>query len=135
MVLNYLDASQAKIAHIFSRADLYPKPFLTIPHELTADGLPLLTGSRGAMSCKLVSKSIPLHDFDNEGAGIEGQESEPVVSELFIARVVRVETSAGAQNGEPLLYHDRRYKRLKRQDDLLETCKLMQFKGHIVLTY
>jgi len=77
----------------------------------------VLRGVVGALSCKLVGKGIPLHDLDYLGRGSGfGSKSTPeevvlergdVTSELFIARVVRVESIGEATS--PLVYHRRGY--------------------------
>jgi flavin reductase (DIM6/NTAB) family NADH-FMN oxidoreductase RutF len=117
MVINFLAAEQASISEKFSRPDLYPEPFRDIAYSLTKEGVPVLEGCLGAISCKLVSQPLPLHDLEFLGRlGRGGGESlvEPsggTVSELFIARVLRVEeTSAhGKDERQPLLYHRRGY--------------------------
>jgi flavin reductase (DIM6/NTAB) family NADH-FMN oxidoreductase RutF len=55
MVVNLLSAEQSSVAVTFSRPDLHPHPFTTVPYILTAEGLPVIVGSLGVMSCKLVS--------------------------------------------------------------------------------
>lgn len=74
----------------------------------------MLKGVVGALSCKLVRRGIPLHDLDY--LGIENGLGSPkavaletgdATSELFIARVVRVESIAG--RASPLVYHQRGY--------------------------
>lgn len=120
MVINLLSAEQAAIAVKFSRPDLYPEPFRSVPYSLTQERLPVFERSLGALSCKLVSAPIPLHDLDYLGKGnLAGKEAsnlgEMVVSELFIGRVVRVERVDMGFPGEetrqllPLLYHRRAY--------------------------
>ena len=94
MVVNLLSAQQASIAIKFSRADLHPQPFDSVAYKLTEEGIPMLDGSLGALSCKMVSKAIPL---GGEGVG----------SELFIARVLRVESMC--ERTLPLVYYRRRY--------------------------
>ncbi|KAF5316780.1 hypothetical protein D9619_006521 [Psilocybe cf. subviscida] len=70
MVINLLSASQASEAITFSRPDLHPTPFLNptnpngVKYTLSPDGLPVLRGAVGALSCKLVGPPIPLHDLD-----------------------------------------------------------------------
>lgn len=122
MVVNLLSADQASLAVTFSRPDLHPNPFSALRYTLTEEGLPVLEGSLGALSCKLVSPAVPLHDLDFLGRpGTVGGKCKPrqldegVASELFIARVLRVETLV-SKNGEedtprtlPLLYHRRGY--------------------------
>jgi flavin reductase (DIM6/NTAB) family NADH-FMN oxidoreductase RutF len=125
MVVNVLSAAQAPLAHRFARADLFPTPFAGLDYALTADGLPILAGSLGALSCTLVSPSWPLHDL----ATLDRAQSRPtacedtpwagedVTSELFIARVERVERRPANDAADddadptalPLLYHRRKY--------------------------
>jgi flavin reductase (DIM6/NTAB) family NADH-FMN oxidoreductase RutF len=126
MVINILSGSQASLATRFARPDLHPRPFDNLPYSLTTDGLPVLDGSLGALSCSLVSASWPLHDLeklDRASRHIHGKdepwEGDGVASELFIARVVRVERQPplspdGAEISDnpehlPLLYHRRKY--------------------------
>ncbi|KAJ7065418.1 flavin reductase like domain-containing protein [Mycena amicta] len=115
MVINLLSADQASVAARFSRVDLYPHPFDSTDYFLTADGLPVIRGSLGALSCKLVSRGLPLHDrrllearrFDLPA--VDASDSQ-VVSQLFIARVTRVEElGLGDDEKLPLLYHRRKY--------------------------
>ena len=118
MVINILSASQESTAIKFSRPDLYPEPFKFVPYALSEEGLPVLEESLGALSCKLLEGSWPLHEMGalDEADVEEAQPKGPDVfaSELFLARVVRVESLA--QGGEfddtrtlPLLYHRRKY--------------------------
>lgn len=124
MVVNLLSAAQESVAIKFSRPDLYPDPFSTTSYLLSKEGLPVLEGSLGALSCQLVSTALPLHDLEylrKRGAGMEGCVSEVaplgggVASELFIARVMRVEPLSLGEDDEgtlrtlPLLYHRRGY--------------------------
>ncbi|KAJ3568996.1 hypothetical protein NP233_g5356 [Leucocoprinus birnbaumii] len=66
MVISILSSTQAKHALVFSRPDLYPTPFTDpdIPYTLSEEGLPVLEGSLGAMSCRLVGRGLPLHDMN-----------------------------------------------------------------------
>lgn len=119
MVVNLLSSEQAPVAVKFSRPDLYPEPFSTTSYTLTKEGIPALTGSLGAISCKLVSRAIPLHDLDYLQTGLAGgKDSVPepilgsgcVASELFIARVTRVELlDSEDERTSPLLYYRRGY--------------------------
>ncbi|KAF9461061.1 flavin reductase like domain-containing protein [Collybia nuda] len=120
MVVNILSAEQASVAVKFSRADLYPQPFHSVPYTLSEEGIPVLEGSLGAISCKLASDAIPLHEMvslEEQSLGREGvpHSENMVVSELFIARVTRVEAlDMGDADEEhprtlPLLYHRRGY--------------------------
>lgn len=120
MVINILSACQASTAIRFANARLHPYPFNETRYSLTKDGLPILHDSLGAISCKLVSFSKPLHDLDALEAG-EGEKKggkvwagPGVASELFIARVVRVEEvpTDGVNNPLrtlPLIYHRQGY--------------------------
>ncbi|KAL4252858.1 FMN-binding split barrel [Abortiporus biennis] len=120
MVVNILSASQADVAVKFSRVDLHPYPFQSVPYFLSEEGLPVIEGSLGALSCKLVASSWPLHDLEVLRSGKRREvekawEGEGVASELFIARVTRVESLASSDASEedlrtlPLLYHRRGY--------------------------
>jgi flavin reductase (DIM6/NTAB) family NADH-FMN oxidoreductase RutF len=114
MVVNFLSAEQASISVKFSRPDLYPEPFSSIPYSLSEEGLPIIDDALGAISCKVVSKAIPLHDLEL----LKGESSEkmkPLLedcpsSKLFIAHVTRVESSPSDDEDRlPLLYHRRQY--------------------------
>jgi len=120
MVINLLAAEQASIAEKFSRPDLYPEPFDDLAYSLTQEGIPVLLDSVGSISCKLVTRPLPLHDLKFlEGLGrVSGECASHIMggvisSELFIARVQRVEeTQTAEKDGEgtqPLLYHRRGY--------------------------
>jgi Flavin reductase like domain len=71
----------------------------------------MLDGSLGALSCKLVLSPIPLHDLGLLGNGdLKGGvplSKEGVASELFIARVMRVESMS--ERTLPLVYYRRYY--------------------------
>lgn len=112
MVVNLLSANQGSTAAIFSRPDLHPSPFENsdVQYRLSNEGLPVLEGVVGALSCKLVGRGIPLSDLDNLGSPKEVvlQKGNVAFSELFIARVVRVETHADERT-LPLVYHQRTY--------------------------
>jgi flavin reductase (DIM6/NTAB) family NADH-FMN oxidoreductase RutF len=120
MVVNLLSSEQAAVAVKFSRPDLHPDPFHSVPYTLTQEGLPILDGSLGSLSCQLVSDGIPLHDLSFFGKGDLGGDvacdaGDIVVSELFIGRVVRVERLELGRTDEesprtlPLIYHRRGY--------------------------
>ena len=107
LVINLLSNTQADTAHHFARADLFPEPFRITPYTLSAEGLPVLTGSLGALSCELIS-CTPLHNLCDENVDV----SKGVISELFISRVARVEDVGElASKGEtlPLVYYRRKY--------------------------
>lgn len=120
MVINILSACQAAIAIRFANARLHPYPFAESRYSLTEEGLPILHDSLGAVSCKLVLPPKPLHDldaFDLEG-GKRGETMEwngpGVASELFIARVTRVEKVPTDDVNNPLrtlplIYHHQGY--------------------------
>lgn len=120
MVVNLLSAAQTSTAVKFSRPDIYPEPFSTVPYLLSEEGLPMLSGSLGAVSCKLVSTPLPLHDLElsenkmvQRGENVATPVGNSVASELFIARVIRVENLTIEEEEEdssrtlPLLYHRR----------------------------
>lgn len=113
LVVNVLAAAQAPLAVRFSRPDLHPAPFAGVPHRLTREGLPVLDGALGALSCVLVAPPWPLHDLPallrGEHPGDVQWDGEGVASELFIARVTRVEKVSEDPSKSPLLYHRRAY--------------------------
>ncbi|KAK7472523.1 hypothetical protein VKT23_000638 [Stygiomarasmius scandens] len=128
MVVNILSAAQANTAVIFSRPDLHPDPFSEVKYSLNAEGIPVLDGSLGAISCKLVAPPIPLHDleflkgrFSGDAVSLQTPNSQPgVLSELFLARVTNVERLSveeledGCLETIPLLYHRRGYAECSR---------------------
>ncbi|KAF4569790.1 hypothetical protein EYR40_008770 [Pleurotus pulmonarius] len=129
LVMNLLSASQAHVAHKFARPDLYPHPFDSssnsaqsenIPYFISKEGLPVLKGSLGAFSCRLIAPAIPLHDLsylENLGRAHTKPRHLPelppgsVISELFIAQVVRIvlEAHSPSTGMKPLLYHRRSF--------------------------
>lgn len=126
MIINLLSASQAHVALKFSRPDLHPHPFDELSWSQTREGLPILHGSLGALSCRVVGEAWPLSNLEALERGStrieEGRrEEEPwsgdgVASELFIARVLRVEdvppdrdSLDGGPQALPLLYHRQGY--------------------------
>lgn len=119
LVINILSANQESVAVQFSRPDLHLHPFTSISHTLTAEGLPVIQDSLGALSCRLVANSWPLHDLGVLKTGQGNDKSmwkgDGVASELFIAEVTRVESVNTVEgDGElmrtlPLLYHRRAY--------------------------
>ncbi|KAF8507514.1 flavin reductase like domain-containing protein [Hysterangium stoloniferum] len=114
MVINLLSALQAHLAVHFSQPR--DDPFGSALHSLSAERLPILHGCLGALSCTLI-KSIPLHvsALQNHGSDTSSSTNDGVQSsELFLARVVRVEdTSHSRQASEvsmlPLIYHQKQY--------------------------
>ena len=128
MVINLLAAPQAHAAVLFSRPDLHPRPFEDpgIQWSLSRDGLPILHGSLGALSCRVVGAPLPLNDLAALGDKLlhksEGKcdsvDVDGVESELFIAQVTRVEdvpmvaSVVGLDDTIrtlPLVYHRRGY--------------------------
>ncbi|KXN86716.1 hypothetical protein AN958_09707 [Leucoagaricus sp. SymC.cos] len=116
MVINILSSTQSKHALAFSRPDLYPTPFTDpdIVYTLSQEGIPVLEGSLGAISCRLVGRSMPLHDLEfltsaeEEGRRRAALKKGAVASELFIAQVTRVEALASTPM-LPLLYHRKKF--------------------------
>lgn len=110
IVVNLLSDAQIPTATLFARPSA--DPFALTPHTLTEEGLPVLTGALGALSCALVS-CTPLHELTEcERCSSGGGEKGGVISELFILRVLRVErTLAGTDEQKvlPLVYHRRGY--------------------------
>ena len=106
MVVNLLSAHQASIATKFSRSDLHPQPFDSVAYKLTEEGIPMLDGSLGALSCKLVTRAISLHDMGRDSSDAVPRK-EDGASELFIARVLRVESMS--ERTLPLVYYRRSY--------------------------
>ncbi|KAJ7863190.1 hypothetical protein B0H13DRAFT_2070914, partial [Mycena leptocephala] len=73
------------------------------PYFLNTDGMPVIRGSLGAISCKLVAKGLPLHDLRFL------QPRHVDETRLFIAEVTRVEELEISGDELPLLYHQRRF--------------------------
>ncbi|EKM50094.1 uncharacterized protein PHACADRAFT_264620 [Phanerochaete carnosa HHB-10118-sp] len=113
MAVSLLAAAQAHLAVRFSRPDLHAHPFAGVPYTLTEEGLPVLDGALGALSCILVARPWPLHDLGSLHHGVHPGdvpwEGDGVASELFVARVTRVESLPGDAAKTPLLYHRRAY--------------------------
>lgn len=113
MVINILACAQAELAVRFSRPDLHASPFADVQYTLSEEGLPVLDDSIGALSCQLVTPPWPLHNIDalrrGEHPGELAWEGDGVASELFIARVTRVEVTPEDASRTPLLYHRRAY--------------------------
>ncbi|KAI4527330.1 hypothetical protein K525DRAFT_264272 [Schizophyllum commune Loenen D] len=120
MVVNLLSAAQQSLARKFARPDLYHDPFGSTHYRLNADGIPILDGSLGALTCRLVSAAVPLYDRaylkalgvdEPPEAVIPKLQRGGVISELFVAEVLRVEESTALYEGQddlqslPLLYH------------------------------
>lgn len=124
MVINLLAAPQTHAAILFSRPDLHPRPFEDpgIQWSLSRDGLPVLHGCLGALSCRVVGAPWPLNNLtvlgDKPSSKVEGtRDGGDIESELFIAEVLRVEDVPQVVDvGDddtirtlPLVYHRRRY--------------------------
>ena len=126
MVINLLAAPQAHAAVLFSRPDIHPRPFEDpgVQWSLSPDGLPILHGSLGALSCRVVGVPWPLNDLSALGdkmmygtQGTSGSgDAGGVESELFIAEVMRVEDVPRVENVGydsirtlPLVYHRQGY--------------------------
>jgi hypothetical protein len=127
MVINLLSAPQAHASILFSRPDLHPRPFEdpNVQWSLSRDGLPVLHGSLGALSCRVVGAPWPLNDLVALGDKLPhkaegtsaGVDADGVESELFIAEVIRVEDVPGVASVGyndttrtlPLVYHRRGY--------------------------
>jgi flavin reductase (DIM6/NTAB) family NADH-FMN oxidoreductase RutF len=128
MVINLLCAEQSSTAIRFSRPDLHPEPFAATPFFLSQEGIPVLKGCLGALSCQMVPGSWPLHDLHflakNRGVDkVDIKKEAGRASELFIARVVRVEGLFSDDEGDglrklPLLYHRRAYTTTSRDEPL-----------------
>lgn len=149
IVLHYLSSAQTPLASAFAKAlpaptpsnttssSTSPSPFSTHHHSLSKEGIPILGGCIGAISCRVLG-SIPLSaeglqsvgfstgSLGEDGTGYEGE----ATSELYVAEVVRVEESLplpplvqpeyvlegvglkvdeAEGKGLPLVYHDQRY--------------------------
>jgi flavin reductase (DIM6/NTAB) family NADH-FMN oxidoreductase RutF len=119
LVVSVLEATQADLATRFARADAGISPFDGLAHDppLTAEGLPYLDGCLGALSCKLVAPAWPLHDIDALARSTKPEtawQGEGVASQLYIARVTRVERAPPPEGQDstpslPLIYHRRAY--------------------------
>jgi flavin reductase (DIM6/NTAB) family NADH-FMN oxidoreductase RutF len=105
-VVNILSATQANLAKRFAQRD----PFRTdVDKELdramilTKEGLPMLVGCLGNITCTVV-RSIPLNLRDvtepDNSLGHEDSNGQP--SELFIGRVMRVEQRHYGPVGEQI---------------------------------
>lgn len=142
LVINILSASQSSTATRFSRPDLCPKPFSDpdTPYTLTQEGVPILDGSMGALSCSLLT-SLPLHGATDwtelavtkkdQAPWLGGNRPlSPSSSVLYLARVLQIERlgrtgSVPGTDGEgaeesrdsawplPLVYHRRSYGTVK----------------------
>jgi len=104
MTVNFLSSLQADLALKFSRPDLFPAPFSDTQFALTEEGQPVLHNSVGTIS-SVVLRSFRL-DFH------EPKRFEEGTSEMFIARVVRIEQNRGPEHtggdlNSPLVYYRR----------------------------
>ncbi|KAG7444517.1 uncharacterized protein BT62DRAFT_934156 [Guyanagaster necrorhizus] len=86
-----------------------------IPHTYSEEKIPILSGSLGAVSCRLVAPPIPLHDLDflESGMGKPLADAPVLSSELYLARVLRVERvdqeTSLKREVLPLIYRHRTY--------------------------
>ena len=69
MVINFLAAHQSHAAVLFSQPDLHLRPFEDpgIQWSPSRDGLPILHGCIGALSCGAVGAPWPLNDLSALG--------------------------------------------------------------------
>ncbi|KAG1860273.1 flavin reductase like domain-containing protein [Suillus subalutaceus] len=117
MVVNILSAAQPHIARLFSSPGLHPFSESEVQWTQSVDGLPVIKGALGALSCTAVGRVVALdmEEWETEVQQIEGDSG--LASELFIARVLRVEDvqepEGQFENDRlrtlPLLYHQRTY--------------------------
>lgn len=111
-VINILSSKQAKLATMFSRPDLHPNPFKSTSLHFTSEGQPAFVRSMGRLLCA-VSSTIPLPPAQDSLRA-------PGSSELFIARVLRVETpkphrrKSRVSTMRPLVYHKRKFGTIKQ---------------------
>lgn len=111
MAINLLSIGQAETAIKFSRPDLHPEPFSDLSYGFTKEGLPILRGILGALSCRLLS-CISLDDIPNRDTVEEEENCEGLTSsELFIAKVLDVQYPDDYDGSPklPLLYYRRQY--------------------------
>ncbi|KAJ7574301.1 flavin reductase like domain-containing protein [Mycena floridula] len=113
MVVNLLSASQVTAAFNFSRPDLFPNPFTSLPFTCSQDDIPILHNALGALSCQLVT-TLPLHDqkfLEGRSRTVSDASNATGISELFIARVLRVEKVIRDEQDpvRPLIYYRRGY--------------------------
>ncbi|KAF9078026.1 flavin reductase like domain-containing protein [Rhodocollybia butyracea] len=101
---------------------------LRLRYHLNEEGIPVLDGSLGALACTLVNRPIELGGLDmdsrdadlnlNTGSTVNTSSANSSTSELYIARVTRVENMAWDIEDDPqatplpLLYHRRDYSTL-----------------------
>lgn len=113
LVINYLEEHQASTAQVFARGDVHVEPLDTVPYTLTKHGIPVLRDSLCAMSCKVISKGIPLHDLDFLNGSKTECTSDSGTNQLFIVRVVDVLKTPKEDGQRPLLYYNCDYARLR----------------------
>jgi len=118
IVINVLSSEQADTAVRFSRPDLHPTPFDGIEWHPSEEGIPILRNCVGTISCQVVASSRLDGFIHGQEAGDGLPETTQsgagqIVSELFLARVLRVErdkhNSPMGVPRLPLIYHDRLY--------------------------
>ena len=141
-IINLLSTHQKDMAHRFSRPDLYPLPLAGVAEngmKLTEEGQPMLLESVGCISCAVVhslrldgplvvGEEQLLGDRQEQrksdrgegreeremGNWKESRDTPASTSELFIARVIRLETLHSHKTGVeeskmPLVYFRKRY--------------------------
>ncbi|KZS94507.1 hypothetical protein SISNIDRAFT_484722 [Sistotremastrum niveocremeum HHB9708] len=110
--MNILSDSQESVALAFSRPDLFPRPFIGCPYKTNEDGLPVINGVLGSLSCRTLI-SLPLHNLErpDDKTLAQTQSAEPPKgsSELFLAKVLRVDINETEKSHLPLVYHRRKY--------------------------
>lgn len=95
-VVNLLCAEQASIFVKFSRPDLYS----SIPYSLSEEGLPIIVGSLAAISCKLVSKALPVARLGSgEGGEQRGNDNAPIGG-LSVFKALRCTCHTGRELAE-----------------------------------
>jgi flavin reductase (DIM6/NTAB) family NADH-FMN oxidoreductase RutF len=138
-VINLLSTHQKDVAHRFSRPDLYPFPLAGVAEngiKLTKEDQPMLLESVGCISCAVVhslrldgpavlgEKQLLCDSMEERKSGKregiqmgdwnEPREAPRSTSELFIARVIRLETlhpheTGGEGSQMPLVYFRKHY--------------------------
>jgi flavin reductase (DIM6/NTAB) family NADH-FMN oxidoreductase RutF len=108
MIINILSSRQKDVAVEFSRPHMDSDPFARCRYWLSQEGLPIFHDSLGALSCHLMA----VHDLSKlrpwDNSPIMEKEDGPA-SELFIARVLRIEDMKSEDTLVPLLYHQQSY--------------------------
>lgn len=118
-VINILSSKQADLAHRFSRPDLHPHPFRSLPPDRYSfvDGQPVLSGSIGSISCTVIS-SINLQTLeDSMTTSPRNTAKVERTSNLFLAKVLRIEgfhePKENEEGNSPLVYHQKKFMTVK----------------------